>query len=136
MKKTKMSNQMTSFRGNENAGYQKMVSKTLQALCVCQSNKQIKVSHSKETRATQILLYDKDSRYPTYHQIQSYPPKCKQTFNSLTIPAELLTRPKILERAKHLLQIRWGQDCREETQLQDLASHLATRHGHLLRSIN
>ena len=104
--KTKMSNQMTSFRGNENAGYQKMVSKALQSLCVCQSNKQIKVSHSKETSATQILLYNKDSRYPTYHQNQSYPPKCKQTFNSLTIPAEQLTRPKILERAKHLLQIR------------------------------
>ena len=30
---------------------------------------------------------------------------------------------------------QWGQDCRDETPLQDLASHLATRHGHLLRSI-
>jgi hypothetical protein len=30
---------------------------------------------------------------------------------------------------------QWGQDCSQETPLQDLASHLATKHGHLLRSI-
>jgi hypothetical protein len=65
---------------------------------------------------------------------------CK--FGALVCPAVFpRTRPQ--PRLQHEAACRWMavtcqwglQDCSEETPLQDLASHLATKHGHLLRSI-
>jgi hypothetical protein len=130
---------------------------------IYQSNKQINFTFKRQERNRHLHSISKmlnskfDKKYlimdqSVIHQVflqNNFPTRISWKEQTISCKYGALGCPKVFPHSRPQPRLQheaackwmgvtcqWGQDCKEETPLQDLASHLTSRHGHLLRSIN